>query len=112
MKLCIIIVAVGVGAGATDVGAQPAPQAAEVPGCSSLIAAVRSADPATARRRAAAALMNMGDHPDCLAEVLTERDAFARFVQAFESHRTDNQAGSSAGTGGTANLVAHGPLRP
>jgi hypothetical protein len=115
MKRFIIIVLVVFGGHAKFAAAQPPPAAAPaltLPACEPLVKDVRDAASPTVRRDKATELVKMNLHPDCLAEVLAlttaERDAFGRFVQAFESRRTDKQAGSNPGSGGTTNLVAKG----
>jgi hypothetical protein len=80
--------------------------------CESLLDSIATAaDPAT-RSNAATTLVNMNLHPSCLAETLllgaSQRQAFAEFLERLESRRTDKQAGTSTGTGGTTSLVSKG----
>ena len=105
----VLVAAIAIGStSARPAAAQPA----AMPSCEPSVAAVRAAPSDTARRDAATELVKMNLHPDCLAEVIAlsavEQGAFARLLKTFESVRTDKQAGSSAGAGGTTNLVTKG----
>lgn len=114
MKPFIVMLLAGLAEPATFAAGQPPAitPALTLPACEPLVKEVRDATSPTARREKATELVKMNLHPDCLADVLAltsvERDAFGRFVQAFESRRTDKQAGSTPGSGGTTNLVAKG----
>jgi len=81
-------------------------------GCGPLLDALRNAPPGPARSAAATALARTHNRPPCLAEILlqdaVERTQFGEFIKRLESRRTDKQAGSSAGTGGSTNLVSKG----
>ena len=98
---------------ASRVAGQPQPAPSPVsPACQAAVDVVRSATTADARQAGATALANMNLHPRCFSEIVLrgtmQRDAFARFLKAFESRRTDKHAGSTTGTGGSTNLVAKG----
>jgi hypothetical protein len=98
---------------ASRVAGQPSPQPSAIsPACQAAVEVVRTATAPTDRQAAATALVNMNLHPRCFSEILLrgqlQRDAFARFLKAFESSRTDKHAGSMTGIGGSTNLVAKG----
>jgi hypothetical protein len=104
----VVLVFALAGAAAPPAAAQPG----ALPSCEPSLAQVRAATTERARRDAATELVKMNLHPDCLAEVIAlsavEQASFARFLKMFESVRTDKQAGSGAGSGGTTNLVSKG----
>jgi hypothetical protein len=56
-------------------------------------------------------MLQIRTHPACFEEFMLlqkRRESFASVVKDFEAFRTDKQAGSTAGTGGTTNLVSKG----
>lgn len=81
--------------------------------CAPLLQAVLNATTPDQRNNAIGELTKLGGHPLCFAEIVTrspsgERAAYVSFIKNLEAHRTDKQAGSSTGTGGTTNLVSKG----
>jgi hypothetical protein len=82
------------------------------PACQAVVELVREAPTPDARQARATELANMNLHPRCFSEIILrgtmQRDAYARFLKAFESRRTDKQTGSTTGTGGSTSLVAKG----
>ena len=93
------------------------PAAAQLPDplpsdCDGLIDLLAAAPAPADRTRVARQLVSMNLHPTCLAEGLVASDKlnadFPSFIRALERKRTDKQAGSSAGTGGSTNLVSKG----
>src|SRR5580692_2486060 len=81
--------------------------------CETLLKQITDASDATARTAAISTLVRLGNNPVCFAEIVDnspagERGAYAVFLKYLELHRTDKQAGSSVGTGGTTNLVSKG----
>jgi hypothetical protein len=110
-RVCFVCVGFALPA-AVLAGQQPTPPAVVSPACVALVELVRQAATPDVRQERATELVNMNLHPRCFAEIVlrgaTQRDAFVRFLRALESRRTDKQAGSSAGTGGSTNLVGKG----
>lgn len=81
--------------------------------CGPLITAIIEAKAATDRANAIGTLVKLGNHPLCFAEIVArsspgQRAAYVTFLKNLELHRTDKQAGSSTGTGGTTSLVSKG----
>ena len=77
--------------------------------CEHLLASVQAASTAGDRANAIGALVKLGDNPVCFAEIVgIERKSYPAFIKQLETVRTDKQAGSSVGTGGTTSLVSKG----
>jgi hypothetical protein len=110
--LVLVVVVVSARAAFGQSQAPPMQTPAMFPNCTTALDRVRSAADAAARQQAVDDLVEMNLHVPCLAELLTlssvQHDAFGQFVKAFETRRTDKQAGSSAGAGGSTNLVSKG----
>jgi hypothetical protein len=88
--------------------AQAATSPLPTPRCQLMLDAIAEAkDPG--RETLVNNLLTFND-PGCLAELFVVENGlgFKDFVKYLESHRTDKQAGSSTGTGGTTNLVSKG----
>jgi hypothetical protein len=120
MKPVLVILAFGLGVQIASAAEQTSATVSVrdlFPNCDIPLGTVRAAISrvpvsSTEKRESVGDLVEMNLHVPCLAELLTltsvQRTAFGQFVQAFESRRTDKQAGSNPGTGGTTNLVAKG----
>jgi len=93
-------------------GQPPTPPAAVSPACVALVELVRQAKTPPERQERATELVTMNLHPRCFAEIVlrgaTQRDAFVRFLRVLEARRTDKQAGSAPGTGGSTSIVGTG----
>jgi hypothetical protein len=90
---------------------QPPPPILETD-CGRLLDLLSKATDPSERQRIATRLVEMNIHPTCLAEGLIanadQREHFGPFLKQLEVLRTDKQAGSSAGSGGSTNLVSKG----
>jgi hypothetical protein len=87
----------------SPIKAKTTPDSCHVP-----IEAVANAADATAKTTAITDLLLPGHHQKCYAEIISEGAYFKSVIKSFEANRTDKQAGSSAGTGGSTNLVSKG----
>lgn len=79
------------------------PDACHVP-----IEDVANARDSSAKTAAIINLLFPGFHQKCYAEIITEGAYFKSVIKSFEANRTDKQAGSNVGTGGSTNLVSKG----
>jgi hypothetical protein len=78
--------------------------------CTTLLQSIKNAA-AEERADSIGGLVKFGNNPLCFAEIVAqgvERQSYSTFLKYLETHRTDKQAGSSVGTGGTTNLVSKG----
>src|ERR1700744_2064495 len=78
--------------------------------CATLLQNLKNAA-GTERADSIGGLVKFGNNPLCFAEIVAqgvERQSYSTFLKYLETHRTDKQAGSSVGTGGTTNLVSKG----
>ncbi len=90
--------------------------AADLDACKKLLDLIRTSDTDRRPTRISETL-RYEQNATCYAEVLlqslasdgeAQRRAFLKFFKDLEARRTDKQAGSSSGTGGTTNLVSKG----
>lgn len=83
--------------------------------CAGALKNVKDAAPGAAKDKALLNLIRPGRNAACYATIIAgqglgkaEKAQFKSVLELFEASRTDKQAGSSTGTGGTTNLVSKG----